>query len=115
LAFFLAPLLGCLVSLGNNELGVHNFFIFFLLTLNYSLFCLLKHLHPGLLESFLAENIEHWLDLFIKVEELLIAFINLCGLAIFLLRHLGLEKWHWRPIKIEFSCNTLFSFFWFVC
>ena len=115
LSFFFASLLSSLVSLSNNKFGIHNLLVFLLLTLNNGLFSLLKHLHSSLLQCLLAQDVKHWLDLLIEVEELFVSLIDLSRLAALLLGHFRLEKWYWRPIKIEFSCNSLLSLLWLIC
>lgn len=89
--FFFTSLLGCFESLSNDEFSVYYFFVFFFLTINYAEFSLFENLHSSLFNDFTAEYIQHRLHFLVKVEEFVIALINLSRLAIFFCWHLRLE------------------------
>jgi hypothetical protein len=78
---FFAPLLGSFVPLSDDKFGVDNLFVFFHLALHNFELGFFKNLHSSLLKSLAAKNIEHWLNLFIKVEQLVVTLENLSGLA----------------------------------
>jgi hypothetical protein len=107
---FFAPLLSSFVPLSNNQLGIDNFFVLFLLALHNFEFSFLKNFHSSLLEGFTAKNIEHRLHFFVEVEKVVVSFKNLGCFAAILRWHFWSEERYWRPIQIELCGNTLFSF-----
>ena len=75
------PLLSSLVPLCDDQLCVDNFLVFLLLALHDLELCLLQDLHPGLLESLAAEDIQHWLYLFVEVEQFVVSLEDLSSFA----------------------------------
>lgn len=112
--FFFTSLLSSLVSLCDNQLGVDNLFILFLLALHYFELCLLKNLHSSLFQSLTAKNIEHWLNLLVEIKKLMVSFKYLSCLTAVLRGHFWSKERHGRPVKIEFSSNTLLPFWWLI-
>jgi len=97
-----------LESLSFNQLSVTNFFIFRLLSFHDGEFVFLDNLHSCLFESLKAENVEHGLDLFVKVKELGVSVIDLGRFTVVLSRHLRLEEGHRGSIEIELCSDAHF-------
>ena len=74
-----------------DQFCVSDFLVFFLLSLHSGQFLFLEHLHSGLFERLEAENVEHGLDLLVKIKQFYIRIEYLRRFAVLLRWHLGLE------------------------
>ena len=114
LFFSLDASLTGLKSLRLDELSISNFFVLLFLVLHNRQFSFLQHLHTRLLERLQAKHIQHWFDLFVKVEKFEVVVENLSFFAVFFRRHLRLEQWHRWPVEIELSCDAYLLSRWLV-
>jgi hypothetical protein len=105
---------GSLESLGLDQLGIPDLFIFLLLILHNSQLFILQDKHASLFKGLPHEDIEHGLDLGIEVEEIRVLIVDLGVLAVFLEGHTWLEERDWGTVQIEFCCDTFFSLRWLI-
>lgn len=114
LLFSIDSRLSSLKSLGFDQFGVSDFFVLLFLCLHRGQLLLLEHFHTGLLERLETEDVEHGLDLLVKVKQLDVGIENLCCLAVFLRRHLRLEQGYGGSVKVKLSSDAHFLRRWLI-
>ena len=105
----------CLKSLCFNQLCISYLLVFFLLFFHDLKLLFLEDFHACLVKCLKNKNVQHWFNLNIEIKEISICFTDLCVFAVFLWRHLWLEEWDRRSIKIELSGNSNLVSGWLVC
>lgn len=110
----LASLLSGFVPLSDNQLGIDNLFVFLLLALHDFELGFLEDFHSGLLQGLATENVQHWLNLFVEVEKLVVSLEDLSCLAAVLRGHFRGEEGHWGPVQIELSGDALLPLWWLI-